>query len=141
MAEADKSMLNIANAIESIFIDLDLMYSFRDNVLYNSEIGDRYVDDYYYLSYEFEGKVTLPLAIQTVLFFRDFNSVMEAFVNPANRQSEVMFTNTLTQSLLNLLNQYETITESAEGKEILKTIREDIQNFKGKTLQELLDLL
>ena len=117
------------------------MYDFRDNVLYNSEIGETYVDNYYYLSEEFEGKITLSLAIQSALFFRDFNSVMEAFVNPAGHESEIMFNAVLTNILLDLLDQYDAITTSKEGKDIISSIKADINNFKGKTLQELLALL
>jgi hypothetical protein len=133
--------LSLSQKIERVFVNMNLMDSFRDNVLYNSEKGENYVDNYYYLSYEYEGKIGLSLAIQTALFFRDFNPVMEAFVNPTGHESEIMFDDALTGSLLDLLNQYETITTSIEGKEILTSIRADINNFNGKTLQEVLALL
>jgi len=130
-----------ARSVERMFINADLMHSFRDNVLYNSEKGENYVDDYYYLSYEYKGKIGFLLALNTALFFRDFNPVMEAFVNPAGHLTEIMFDETLTLSLLDLLDQYEVITESREGKAIIASIKTDVKTFEGQTLQELLTLL
>ncbi|MCL2246881.1 MAG: hypothetical protein FWC10_07205 [Lentimicrobiaceae bacterium] len=138
VARAADSRLTVAQKIERTFINIDLMHSFRDLFLYNSEKGETYVDNYYYLSGEYEGKIGLSLAVQTALFFRKFNSVMEACVNPGGRQSEIMFDNTLTQSLLELLDEYEAITTSREGKAILASVKADVNRFNGKTLQELL---
>ncbi|MCL2246882.1 MAG: hypothetical protein FWC10_07210 [Lentimicrobiaceae bacterium] len=137
-ATAVDNTLTVAQKIERTFINIDLMHSFRDIFLYNSTKGETYVDNYYYLSSEYEGKIGLPLAVQTALFFRKFNPVMEACVNPGGRQSEIMFDNTLTQSLLELLDEYEAITTSREGKAILASVKADVNRFNGKTLQELL---
>ncbi|MCL2245567.1 MAG: hypothetical protein FWC10_00400 [Lentimicrobiaceae bacterium] len=137
VAEADNT-LTVAQKIERTFINIDLMHTFRDVFLYNSTKGETYVDDYYYLSGEYEGKIGLSLAVQTALFFRKFNPVMEACVNPNGRQSEIMFDQTLIQSLLELLDEYEAITTSREGKAILTSVKADVNRFNGKTLQELL---
>ena len=137
-SEAQSVLQQAEIAIESAFFDLDLMYSFRDDLLYNSEKGEEYIDNYYYLSDEYDGKIGFLLALQTAMFFRDFNPVMEALLNPAGHESEIMFDDSLTASLLNLLDEYSDNTKSAEVKKILKNIREDVNNFNNKTLQELL---
>jgi hypothetical protein len=133
-----KSILTGEKIIEEIFFDLDLMYAFRDDFLYNSEKGEDYIDNYYFLSEEYEKKIGIPLALQTALFFKDFNPVMKAFVNPEYHLKEIMFTDELSNSLLNLLDKYETITTSSEGKAILASIRKDINSFKNKPLQDIL---
>jgi hypothetical protein len=132
------SILSEANMVERMFFDLDLMYTFRDDFLYNSEKGEDYIYNYYLLSEEYQNSVGIPLALQTALFFKNFNPVMEAFVNPENHLTEVMFTDELTNSLLNLLDKYENITTSSEGKAALSSIRADINSFRNKQLKDVL---
>jgi hypothetical protein len=133
--------LQAKNMVESMFIDLDLMYAFRDDFLYKSEKGEAYIDNYYYLSEEYQKKVSIPLALQTALFFRDFNPVMEAFINPESHLSETMFTDKLSNSLLKLLDEYEKITDSEEGKAILASVRADINAFRNKPLKDILAMI
>lgn len=125
----------------SAFFDLKLMYAFRNNFLYCYEKGEEYIDNYYYLSEEYQKGLTFSLALQTALFFKDFNSVMKAFLNPEEHLNEIMFTDDLTNSLLKLLDEYEKITKSSEGKVILTSIRKDVHSFKGKQLQEVLAMI
>ena len=140
VASTSYNALSLAKSVEKVFIDLDLMYSFRDNLLYNSEKGEEYIDNYYYLSDEYNGKISFVLALKTALFFKDFNPVMEAMLHPDGHKTEIMFDNELSESLLNLLDEYAEITYSTEGKKMLKSIREDAKNFNNKTLQELLTM-
>jgi len=132
-------VLDAANkVVERGFINLKLMYAFRDNFLYNSVMGEKYVDYYYDLSEEWNNKIGLILALKTALFYFDFNPVMEAFVNPKDKLQNIMFDDNLTNSLLSLLDKYDDITTSQEGKAMIQNIRGDINSFRNKPLQELL---
>ena len=135
------SELELENISQSAFININLMYSFRDDFLDNYNKGNEYIDNYYFLSEEFKDNISISLALKTALFFFDFNSVMAAFVNPENHLTEIMFTEELTQDLLDLLDDYEEITNSTEGKAILASIRADINSFKNKQLQEILAMI
>ena len=116
----------------------NLMYSFRDNVLTKSERGRIYIDNYYYLSKEWKGKITIETGMKTAIVLKDFNPVMRAFLEPDVNRDKVMFTASLSNSLLNLLNEYQTITTSAQGKEMLNSIRADINVLRNKTLGEII---
>ncbi|MDR1112827.1 MAG: hypothetical protein LBL18_03600 [Bacteroidales bacterium] len=133
--------LQAKEMVESIFFDTDLMYAFRDDFLSKYDKGEEYIDNYYYLSEEYEGKISLSLALRTALFFKNFNPVMETFINPDKHLKEIMFTNELSDSLLNLLDEYEKITKSSEGKAILASIRKDIDSFRNKQLQDIFAMI
>jgi hypothetical protein len=120
---------------------LELICAFRDDFLYKSEKGKAYIDNFYYLSHEYQNKISIPLALQTALFFKKFTPVMEAFIDPENHLTEIMFTDDLSKSLLKLLNKYEKITDSEEGKAILTSVRADINAFRNKPLQEILAMI
>jgi hypothetical protein len=119
----------------------DLMYSFRNDFLSEFEIGRKYIDYYYYLGEEWKGNLNIELAIKTASVLIDFNSVMSAFLAPDEHMNDIMLTPELSTSLLNLLDSYETITNSSEGKQILNSIRADINLFGGKTLEEILIMI
>ncbi|MDR0829221.1 MAG: hypothetical protein LBN95_03805 [Prevotellaceae bacterium] len=118
-----------------------LMYDFRDNFLFNSEKGRKYIDNYYYLGEEWAGNLNFELAIQTAAVLKNFNPVMSAFLEPNTHLNEIILTPELSTSLLNLLNSYEAITKSSEGKQILNSIRGDIAQFSNLTLGEILFIL
>ena len=126
---------------ETKFIDLNLMYSFSDVSLSQSKIGQAYIGNYYCLSEEYNGKITISLAVKTALFFKDFNPVMKVFSEPEKHLTEVPFDDKLSKSLLELIDQYEKITNSADGKEILASIRKDINMFRNKKLNEILAMI
>jgi hypothetical protein len=124
------------NAYES-----SLMYDFKDNFLNNSSKGLEYIDNYYSLGKEWSGNLNAELAIQTAVVLTKFNPVMRAFLEPDAHTDEIILTPELSTSLLNLLNSYQTITKSSEGKQILNSIREDIAQFSNLTLGEILFIL
>ncbi len=66
---------------------------------------------------------------------------MEAFVNPDKHVKEIMFTDELSNSLFALLDEYEKITKTSEGKAILKSIRNDVNSFKNKPLEDILAMI
>ncbi|MCL2098076.1 MAG: hypothetical protein FWH23_04885 [Bacteroidales bacterium] len=119
------------------YIDMPLMYSFKDEVLSKSARGEEYIDNYYYLSAEYQKNINLDLAMKTALVLKDFNPVMEAFLEPQQRGSEIMFGEKLSKDILDLIDEYEKITRSRKGKEILNSIRQDVANLKNKTLTEI----
>jgi hypothetical protein len=121
--------------------NVPLMYSFRDNVLSNSAKGQEYIDNYYYLGGEWKGKISIVLGTQTASVLVNFNSAMEAFLDTDADMDKVVFTPTLSTSLLNLLDSYQNITTSAKGREILNSIRSDINVLRNKTLGEILVML
>jgi hypothetical protein len=136
-----QSSLLKENLSESNFINLDLMYSFRDNFLFTFDKGEEYINNYYLLSAELKDNISIPLALKTAVFFSHFNSVMAAFVNPENHLNEIMFTESLTNELLDLLDDYEEIITSSEGKAIISSIRSDINSYRNKSLQEILAMI
>jgi hypothetical protein len=121
--------------------DRPLMHSFRDNILSNSEKGNSYIDNYYFLGKEWKGKFTIALVTKTAVVLVNFTPVMHAFLEPDTHMDEVMFTPALSTPILNLLDEYQTITTSAEGKDILNSIRADIDVLRNKTLGEILVML
>jgi len=135
------STLLSENLPENTFINLNLMYSFRDNFLFSFDKGEEYINNYYLLSAELKDNISIPLALKTAVFFSHFNSVMAAFVNPENHLNEIMFTESLTNELLDLLDDYEEIILSSEGKAIISSIRSDINSYKNKSLQEILAMI
>jgi len=120
--------------------DQYLMYNFG-YVLSNSDKGQEYINHYYYLSEEWEGKMNAELALQTISVLKDCNPAISAFVEPDKYMDEVMIDTKLSTSLLNLLDSYEKITKSNEGKKILYSVREDIRLFSNLKLKEILDML
>ncbi|MDR3047672.1 MAG: hypothetical protein LBU51_08715 [Bacteroidales bacterium] len=136
-----QSILAEKNRLENMLFDMDLMYAFRDDFLYSYEKGEEYVDHYYYLSEEYQKRMTLSLALKTALFFNNFNPIMEKFVDADNHLSDIMFNDDLANSLLALLDEYEEITNSTEGQAILASIRADINAFKNKPLQDILAMI
>ena len=121
--------------------DPELMYAFRDYFLSNYDKGQIYIDNYYDLGLEWVGNITFELAIETAKVLINFNPVMRAFLYPDKYMDEIMFTDELSDALLNLLDSYETITKSSEGKDILNSIRDDINLLRNLTLKEILDAL
>ncbi len=136
-----QSILTTENLSESTFINLNLMHSFRDDFLSKYSKGEEYINNYYLISSELKDNISIPLALKTAVFFSHFNSVMAAFVNPENHLNEILFTENLTQELLDLLDDYEEIISSSEGRAIISSIRNDINSFKNKTLQEILSMI
>ena len=120
------------------FIDTPLMYAFRDDVLVGSKKGEEYIDYYYFLGTEYQGKMSLDLAVQTATVLNDFNPVMEACLDPVRHASEIMFTPKLTADILALIDEYGKITTSSQGKKILSTIREDVISLKNLPLSAVL---
>ncbi|MDR1345746.1 MAG: hypothetical protein LBK03_03485 [Bacteroidales bacterium] len=127
--------------VENRFFNMDLMCAFRDDFLSNSKKGEEYIVNYYYLIEEYGGKIGLALALRSASFFKKFNPVIEAFVNPEKHLTEIMFTDELSDSLLKLLDKYEKITKSSKGKSILASIRQDIASFRNKQLQDILAMI
>lgn len=120
------------------FINKDLMHNFKNVFLYSSSKGFEYVENYYFLSSEYSGKISVDLAIKTALVLKDFNPVMEAFMDPGNHISDVIFNDELINSILNLISEYEKITESGYGQEILDLIRKELKKMKNLKLKEIL---
>ena len=118
-----------------------LTYAFINDFLPNSDKGRKYIYYYYYLSEEWADNLNVELALQTASVLENFNPVMSAFLEPDKYMDEVMFSNKLSESIFSLLNSYEKITKSSEGKEILNSIREDIKMFSNLKLKEILDIL
>ncbi len=133
--------LQNANRLERSFVNLDLMYRFRDEFLYQYNKGEDYIDYYYLLSSEYQGNISFALAIQTALVLRNFNGTLDILIDPENHLSEVPFTENVTNSLLSLLDAYSNITESADGQQALANIRADVLTFRGKTVEEILEEL
>ena len=121
--------------------ELGLMYAFRDDFLSNTNKGKKYIENYYYLGEEWKGNLNFELSIQTAEVLIKFNPVMSAFLEPEKHMDEVMFTDDLSEALFSLLNIYEKITKSSEGKEMLNSIRKDINLYKGLTLKNILAML
>ena len=109
--------------------------------LHNSDLGQKYAEYYYYLSDEWKDKMNVELALQTTSVLKDFNPVMSAFLEPDKYMDEVMFSNKLSESIFSLLNSYEKITKSSEGKQILNSVREDIKMYENRTLGEILKMI
>ena len=120
------------------YVNQDLMCCFRDNFLFHSEKGKIYIDNCYDLMEECIKNVNIRLAVQTALVMKELNPVMRACLDSGEHLSEIMFDNKLSNSILKLLDKYEKITKSTKGKEILNTIRLDINKFRNKPLQEIL---
>ena len=118
-----------------------LMYAFRDDGLSNFDKGRKYIENYYYLSEEWADNLNYELALQTASVLENFNPVMSAFLEPDKYMDEVMIDAKLSTSLLNLLDSYEKITKSNEGKKILNSIREYIRLFSNLKLKEILVML
>ena len=68
---------------------------------------------------------------------RDFNPVMSAALDPGRHGSEVMINEKLATAILDLIDDYDIITESRKGKAILNSVRQDIRNLKNRTLTEI----
>ena len=129
---------------EKPFIDVydrNLMYSFKDDVLYNSAKGREYIDNYYYLGKEWSGKFTFEFAVETAKVLKDFNPIMQAFLDPQKHMNEVLFTPQISKSLINLIDMYNSITTSNKGKEILKTVKQDINTITNLKLREIIEIL
>jgi hypothetical protein len=63
---------------------------------------------------------------------------MQAFLNPQSHGSRIMFDENLSKNILNLIDEYEKITRSKQGKAILNLIRQDVRDLKNRTLTEIL---
>jgi hypothetical protein len=122
------------------FFKEDLMHNFKDNFLYRFSKGTEYIENYYFLSSEYIDKISIDLAIKTALVLIEFNPIMEDFLNVEMHPSKIIIDDNLFSLIMNLIDEYEKITESGYGKGILDAIRDDIKRMKNLTLKEILAL-
>ena len=134
-------MFAIAEIQWSPVFNPDLMYKFRDEVLTKYENKLHFIYYYDYLGDEWADKITFDLAVETAKVLKDFNPVMSAFLEPDKHMDEIMFTSELTSSILNLLDNFQKITDSSEGVKILDSIREDVKMLDNRTLKEILQMV
>jgi hypothetical protein len=66
---------------------------------------------------------------------------MSAFLNPEKYMDEVMLDTELSNSLFKLLDSYEKITKSKDGKKILNSVRDDVKFFSNRPLKEILEII
>lgn len=116
----------------------NLMYDFKDDFLYNSAKGRKYIDYYYYLGKEWSGKFTFRLTVETAKVLKDFNPIMQAFLDSKNRTNIVPFTPQMSESLINLIDMYSSITTSRKGRAILEDIKQDINAFTNRKMSAIL---
>ena len=121
--------------------DRNLMYSFKDDFLYNSAKGRKYIDYYYYLGKEWSGKFTFRLTVETAKVLKDFNPIMQAFLDSENRTNTVPFTPQMSESLINLIDMYSSITTTRKGKAILETVKQDINTFTNRKMSDILKIV
>ena len=63
---------------------------------------------------------------------------MQAFLDSKNRTNTVPFTPQMSESLINLIDMYSSITTTRKGKAILEEIKQDINAFTNRKMSDIL---
>lgn len=118
----------------------DKMYLIRDTFLANSEIGSKYINYYYKLSYIF--KVvgiydSHPEEVNEIMNFIRSKSVL--FVT--SNQNTIMITQSEYSFLIDKINDFKTYTDNEEYHFIMDDLADDLLLLKLKTKSQILSLL
>lgn len=142
--EVDPNNIALSNGRSSTLdqcINLDNFRSFRDNILYNSEIGIRFIEYYYELSNHLNETIDLSIALKTAMVSFDLTSSIKKLTDTEADPNEVFLTRELKSEIFDLLSLYKTQTTDETGLQTISSIIEELNALEGKSIADLRRLL
>ncbi len=127
----------------TIALESSLLYDFRDSILTKSFIGQSYISYYYTLSRYINDSLTIPiwLQYQTALTLFDFRSSIMMLLDSIHYGNFTFITYTQRDEIINILNQYESLTTNQFILDIIEDIKSDIQLLTNLTINQVLLIL
>ena len=125
----------------SLYLAFDtvLHHHFRDNFMYNYEIGRKYIDYYYAVSGYLGGDIPLSLSIETAWLFYHYNDDIEHLLDTVGHSNDVLIDNAFEEALLDALRNYKLLSSDSVYTNMFDEMIADIGKLKGKTIQEILN--
>ena len=115
------------------------LYDIRDGILDNSDIGRRYIDDYYYLGdllySRIEPQDYLIALRRLPIIYAIFDKIKNGDAN------EVVYTNEIRDELINVVQHFKEITSDLDARNKMSQIIEDLNTYNNHTVSELRTLL
>lgn len=128
--------------LDSAYND-SILYDFRDNHLYESHFGRKYVEYYYHLGYFFNNQISVPLSlkIETTWVLFEFHQAIIKIRNPLIYGNQLVINNSLKIDLLNLIVDYKALSSDVHYNAIWDDINYDVNYLASKTVNEYLDIV
>lgn len=129
---------NYALVPNSQFLSTDSAHNFRDNFMRNYLIGEKYINYYYKLSNfsELYTVINVNTAYDWYLFSKEVYSIADKIQFASS--NEIIITQDFKNKAQMKINQYKALNSDSELQSILTNIELDLNNFLGKTKQQIL---
>ena len=127
-----KSINNNGSSL-GLTLDLELAYSFKDDFMKKTDVGNKYISYYYLLSkVAFENK---EITSETVGDYFDFATKVysSAKVMQFGDDDDVVCNSTFQKQALTFVKKYRSFSDDNSYQEALSTIEKDLNKFSGKT--------
>jgi hypothetical protein len=122
-------------------INLDNLRTFRDSVLYRSDLGLRYINNYYMLGDRLNSVIDFSTALTTASVGFDVNNAINTLMTPTSDATTILITSAFKTELVDLLNLYKSKTSDPEAITAIDGIISDMNSFEGKTVAQMRVLL
>lgn len=113
-------------------------YSFRDNFLIQTNIGNKYINYYYALSAFLYQNVNLSIAANTATLLPQINEAIEKLQFPEINGDQILINEELKTDILQILAEYKSISENDDYNSVLDDIENDVNEFSNKTVDQVL---
>jgi hypothetical protein len=129
-----------SDSIEEAY-DLEMFISFRNNFMKDNDIGQKYIDYYYDISAEISGNMNLDLALDIFNILINYNERLDWLQNTQSFGDEILIDNDLYYDLIDLLDEFDLISDDQDFEDIIEAIKSDIATYKGYTIEEIISAI
>lgn len=119
-------------------LNTDSAYYFRDGLMKNSNIGKKYISYYYKLSYF--GNVYQCVDASNIVSHISLGRQLYSICNTMERglNTDIVFSSSFKNLANSIIAQYQSRSSNLELQAVLLDIKNDLNNFTGKTRQQIL---
>jgi hypothetical protein len=118
-----------------ITIQPSSLYYFRDSTLVKSELGRRYIDNYYYLSGVFQNNFNLETSLKVLRVMPIVYTIIEGIKN-GNPETTLYNTDSANE-LISIIDYFKSLTTDQTVINELDSIIRDIQNYANRPVSEV----
>ena len=129
------------NHFDSTVYNLDTAYRFRDEVLAQSFVGQKYIRYYYFISYinYCKGRPSSVSLLDEIAFGLECYDVADRLMNGGD--TEVIITSAFKTHCTEIIGKYRDMADNAAYQDVLDDIANDIANYEGMQKSVLLTQL
>jgi hypothetical protein len=127
---------NLINAF-----DVTLHHQFRDQILENSYVGQKYGYYFYAATNTISENATLSFAGHVFNVLPQMNSVINKMLNPTGSENQVLVDSTFAAGLQIIIDDMREMSEDEGFQEMLDDLENDLEYFTGMVLSDVLEVL